>query len=228
MKKIVLLTVMTLAMTSGYAEMVHQRGECTPQPPAERAEWKESQMEEAKCKENESDAGAKAATFLSSNIYTSHPGIFYYPIAVTPSGDEVTLMDGSVWKIRGWDRDQTRGWLATDEIILMPNTSFFSFYDYRLVNRQTGVEVEANMVLKPYLNAAYSFQITGFNDNYNYIYLSDGSVWSISPYDSSIYYDWMVGDIILIGANTGWDSNVRPNVLINATHQTYIRTNCIQ
>ena len=235
MKKTLLLTLLTLSLATANAADLHQREASRSQNLGERAEWKEG-LDNELCSgcdscgggDKDCDRGPKGAVVSGTTIYTSHPGIIYYAIAVTPTGSEVTLIDGSVWQVRSWDKNLTLNWLATDEIIILPNTSFFSLYDYKLLNRVTGAEVEANMILQPLLGAAYTRQVTGFNDNYYYIYLTDGSVWEISSYDLSLYRSWMIGDIILIGANTGWDSNIRPNVLINATHHTYIRANCIQ
>lgn len=225
-----LLSTLLLALTcvSLNAKMEHNRDDQSSQSIAERATWKESLMEEIESEDAEISKGPQAAVMGAREIITSHSGIIYYAVAVTPSGNEVTLMDGSVWQIKSWDTPHTRNWLASDPIVIMPNNTFFTFYDYKLLNRTTGAEVEANLLLTPILGTNYTFQITGFNDNYNYIYMNDGSVWSISPYDHSLYFDWMIGDIIIIGANVGWDSNIRPNVLINATHKTYIRANCIQ
>lgn len=228
MKKIIALALLTLTMTTAQATL-HERAEHLTQTLAERAEWKESLIEEDKNAQSAQKTKADVYTdMFVTRVDTSHPGVIYYPVAVTPSGDEVTLFDGSVWQIKSWDREQTRGWLATDEIVLLANQSFFSFYDYKLLNMQTGAEVEANMLLPPLLGNFYTRQIIGFNDAYNYIYLSDGSVWTISPYDFHLYKKWVMGDIVMIGANRGWDSNIRPNILVNASYRTYIRANCIQ
>jgi hypothetical protein len=225
MKTTILSSLLTLALATAQADTVpHERSDNLPQTLAERAVWKETLLEEV---ETSKESHATASRHYQA-ITTSHPGILYYPVAVSTFGDEVTLMDGSVWQIRSSDRDQTRGWFATDEIIILPNTSFFSFYDYKLLNTVTGAEVEANMLLSPLLGTAYTRLIIGFNDAYSYVYLSDGSVWSISPNDYYLYKKWMVGDIVMIGANLGWDSYTRPNILLNATYRTYIRANCIQ
>lgn len=230
MRKIILPVLLTLAMTTVQASDLHQREGTAPQSLAERAEWKEARIEEAeacgKCGGSHKDEGSTA--YNHKRVHTSHVGIYYFPVAVSTSGDEVTLLDGSVWQIRTWDREQTRTWLATDEIIILPNNSFFSFYDYKLFNQMTGAEVEANMLISPMLGTTYTRQILGFNDANNYIYLSDNSVWTISPNDYHLYKKWAVGDIVMIGSNQGWDANIRPNILINATYRTYIRANCIQ
>jgi hypothetical protein len=225
MKTTILSSLLALTLITAHAETLpHERPDNLPQSLAERAEWKETLLEET---ESSKEHQPSASRYYNA-VTTSHPGVLYYPVAVTTNGDEVTLMDGSVWQIRSYDRDQTRGWFATDEIIILPNTSFFSFYDYKLLNTITGAEVEANMLLSPILGTAYTRQILGFNDTYNYVYLTDGSVWSTSPSDYYLYKKWMVGDIVMIGANLGWDSYERPNILLNATYRTYIRANCIQ
>lgn len=233
MKKTLLLTLLTLSAAVAQASTLDQSESKLPLSVAERAAWKEALIEEQEiaCGEcnGKSDKEPKASCgYNGYAVYTSHPGVIYFPIDVTTSGDQVTLFDGSVWQIRSWDRDQTRGWLSTDEIVIMPNTNFFSFYDYKLLNRMTGVAVEANLYLSPILGSIFTRQIIGFNHDYNYIYLSDGTVWSTSPSDYYLYKQWYVGDIVLIGANVLGDSNIRPNILVNPRHHSYIRTNCIQ
>lgn len=236
MKKTMLLTLLTLSITGINASDTHNREFTGPQSVSERASWKEAKIEQAELAcdccgggSRDKDKGPRAYHSSYSTTNTPvHPGSIYYAINFSPSGHEMTLIDGSVWQVRSRDRYQTYSWLKTDEISVLPNTNFFSFYDYKLFNRMTGGEVEVNLVQQPIIGAVYTRQITGTNDNYNYVYLTDGTVWAISPHDEDVFKKWILGDIILIGVNTGTDAYIRPNILINATHQTYISANCVQ
>lgn len=230
MKKPLLITLLTCVCATATAADIHHRFENRSITTAERAEWMEAQAEEAEnAKLEEGGQQVEASTYYSGfDLYTSHEGAMHHVVAITPNGNEITLVDGSTWRVRSSDCYRVLNWLTTDEILITPNSSFFSLYDYKMINRSTGAEVKANLLLQPVLGAADTYQITGFNDNYDYIYLNDGSVWAISPYDHALYNKWMIGDLIIVGSNSGWDRHSRPNVLINATYNSYIRTICIQ
>ena len=171
-------------------------------------------------------AGETKALVTADAILNSYTGFIYNAVAITPDGSGVGLMDGSVWEVRSWDSNQVLCWLSTDGIIIIPDTIEFSSYDYVLLNQVTGVGVEANMLQPSALGTDYTFQVTGYDDSY--IYLTDGSVWGYSSNEFNPFGSWTIGDIILIGANPFWDSDIRPNVLINGTQQNLISVINIQ
>lgn len=240
MKTTMLLTLLTLSLSTLNATEPHYRETPGPQTPDERAFWKESRIAESElacdCCGGGGCGGSRDkdkdhrvyVSKPSHTVTSSHPGSIYYIVHFNFNIGEITMADGSIWRIRHDDRYQSMGWLKTDEISILPNTNFFSFYDYKLLNRVTGAEIEVNLYKQPVLGAAYTRQIMGVNDTYTHIYLTDGSAWSISPNDEYLYQKWMIGDIIMIGVNTDTDAYIRPNILINATHHTYIRATWIQ
>jgi hypothetical protein len=153
--------------------------------------------------------------------YTSHKGAFHRPIAVTPLGDEVTLEDGSVWKIKYDHRYKTLDWLAGDNILVLPNHAWFSSYYYRLVNQNTGADVETNLFLGPIYNGVYTHWIVAIDYFNNEICLEDGSTWKIAGGDYGRLKKWLVNDTIIIGINDSWFSS-KPNILINVNMLNFV------
>lgn len=159
--------------------------------------------------------------------FTTHPGAFHQPLLVSVFGDSCELEDGSVWSISASDSYKTLNWLVSDVILVMPNHSWFSIYNYKLVNQNTGVAVEANLTLflNPMYHSAYNHRIVAIDDVLQMIWLEDGSVWSIAAVDYST--KWQINDTVIIGINDSWMANKHPNILINANLLHYVRCNCI-
>lgn len=167
---------------------------------------------------------AKAAVNATPIFYTSHPGAFHFPVLI---GGTVKLEDGSIWAINSDDSYKTLNWLATDAIVIAPNTRWFSSYKFRLTNQNTMVAVEANLqlFLTPYYHSIYNHQIVLIDDLLEMIWLEDGSVWSIASADYS--RKWQISDTVIIGINDGKLSSSKPNILINANLLQTARANCI-
>jgi len=158
---------------------------------------------------------------------TSHIGAFHRPTAVTALGDTVEIEDGSIWSVSSSDRYKTLDWLAGDTIIITPNHSWFSSYDFRLINQNTGASVPVVLSLGPVYNGIYTHWITAIDYNANQLCLEDGSVWSISGLDDSVSNKWVINDTVIIGINDGWWSGSRPNILINVNMVNYVRCKCL-
>lgn len=225
-KQLITLLTATFLVTTAYA--AHEATERQIPGPAERAVEKEKRAQEEEQAQDEADHSSVEAATAYTLYNTTHSGALHRPIAVTPMGDEVTLEDGAVWRIRSYDWADTRNWLATDQILVTQNVSWFSIYDYVLINQSSGATVQANLQFQPNYLTGYARMITGFNDIYNYIYLDDGSIWEISYSDRDSMMKWCLNDMVIIGVNDGWDKYSRPNILINATINQYLRTKCIQ
>lgn len=168
----------------------------------------------------------KAAVF--STYYTTHPGAFHQPFLVTAFGESVQLEDGSIWSVNPNDSYKTLNWLTSDIIWITPNSSWFSSYNYCLVNQNTGVAVEVNLslFLNPVSHSFYNHRIIAIDDYRAMIWLEDGSVWSVYSMDYSSR--WQLNDTVIIGINDGWFADTRPNILINANITHYVRAACIQ
>lgn len=179
-----------------------------------------------------SEAGLPAAAAASAGesaervtnhamFYTSHPGAFHRADYISIFGDSIELEDGSIWSVRGSDAYKTLNWLPSDLIVITPNHSWFSVYNFRLTNQNTGVSVESNLNLGPIYNGPFTHWIVSIDYYHDVVYLEDGSVWNMSYYDGSIVRKWVVNDTVIIGINDSWLSATRPNILINVNMLNY-------
>lgn len=228
---VILATLTVIAPLVGeeiFLEEGHKQTENRFMGPAERALEKEAMAKEERENVREGGECIQASTrkaYIDCNT-------FYYnahlnPMDVTPLGDVVTLVDGSLWSVSSWDWCHTRNWLATDMILVTQNTAFFSIYDYELINLSSGATVRANLLNQTTPTYKTRF-ITGFHDGLDYIYLDDGSVWEISGSDHYRMMKWCLNDHIVVGTNSGWNQSSRPNILINSTINQYLKARCIQ
>lgn len=163
---------------------------------------------------------------ICKSLYTTHEGAFHRPVNITKRGESVTLQDGSMWKVREKDRYKTQQWLASDNILILPNHSWFSTYQFVFCNQNTGCEVRVNLILEPIYNGVHSHWIVAI-DLYNQeICLEDGSIWKVSGSDYNIMHEWRNNDIVIIGVNDSWFSR-KPNILINASNKrAYVTATC--
>lgn len=157
--------------------------------------------------------------------YTSHQGAFHRPLAISSSGDSITLEDGSVWQIRIKDRGKTLDWLSGDSLIILPNHSWFSSYHYVLLNQNTGADIKVNMMLGPIYNGVYTHWIIAIDYYNKEVCLEDGTVWTVSGSDFSTLKKWLVNDTVIIGVNDSWFSS-KPNILINVNMLNYVAAIC--
>lgn len=157
--------------------------------------------------------------------HTSHPGVFYHPIAMTALCDQVTLHDGSVWGVHYSDRYKLMGWLPSDTVVISVNDAWFSTYKFLITNQLTGDCVEVNMLQGPLYNGLSTHWIVAIDYYSQQVVLEDGSLWKISSSDYSVMKHWLVNDTVMIGINTSWFSS-HPNILINVKMLNYTSATC--
>lgn len=165
--------------------------------------------------------------FQQATYVTTHEGVFHFPKAVSYLGDTVELEDGSIWTVCYNDTYKTLNWLTSDMIIIVPNDSLFSSYNYKLINLNTGVKVKVNLYLGPIYNGAYTHWIVAIDYLYREIYLEDGSVWKMSSFDQSIVNKWLPNDTVIMGINDGLFCGSNPNILINVNMNNYSIGTCL-
>jgi hypothetical protein len=163
----------------------------------------------------------------ATKYYTSHEGAFHKPISVWLLGDAVELEDGSIWNVCSADRYKTLDWMTGHDIIILANHDWFSIYDYRFINLNTGANVKVNLSLGPIYNGIWTHWILAIDYYHREICLEDGSVWKISGLDSAIVNSWLPNDTVIIGVNDAWFSNSNPNMLINVNMNNYAIGKCI-
>ncbi|HSX26684.1 MAG TPA: hypothetical protein VLE89_06730 [Chlamydiales bacterium] len=160
-------------------------------------------------------------------VFDRYPPVYYSAcyhslIAVSATGDQVELEDGSVWKINSYDGYKALNWRTTDPLTITQNHRWFSSYTYKIVNKNTGSSVEAKLFLGPVKDGEYTKYIYTLDKDRGEIYLTDTTHWEISSGDSYIFRDWAPNDSIIIGSNTGWDSKCE-SILINVTMNNFLR-----
>jgi hypothetical protein len=165
--------------------------------------------------------------FNATTYYSTHEGAFHRPVGVSLLGDAVELEDGSIWAVNSSDRYKTLDWLTGDIIIIVPNHDWFSVYNYRLINANTGANVKVNLSLGPIYNGHYTHWILAIDYYHREICLEDGSVWKMSSLDGSVLNTWLPNDTVIIGINDGWFSGSNPNILINVNMNNYAIGNCV-
>lgn len=168
---------------------------------------------------------SKSLTSKLYTYYTTHAGALHWAISVTPFGDSVQLEDGSIWSVSSWDRYKTLNWLSSDTILVAQSSNYFSIYGYKLINVNTGAEVEVNLTLGPIYNSVYTYYIVGIDYFWNEVMLNDGTVWKFF-WDDSVMKKWLINDTVIIGINDGAFSGSEPNILINVSMLNYARCVC--
>lgn len=152
--------------------------------------------------------------------YTSHPGAFHRVSAVSLMGDTIELEDGSIWSVYSGDSYKTSNWLPGDLVVLTINKRWFSSYDFRMTNQNTGVSVLINLSFGPFYDSPMSHWIVAIDYDYNIVYLEDGSVWNMSYFDYGTVRKWLPDDTVIIGINDEIFSYQKPNFLLNVNTLT--------
>jgi hypothetical protein len=162
-------------------------------------------------------------------IFDEYPPIYYPPsihclTGVSALGDSVELEDGSVWKISLYDGYKALRWHSDDPIMITQNHQWFSKFNYRIVNQNTGTCLEANLFLGPLEHGQYTLYITSIDRAAGELEITNGwreSIhWEISAGDIAAFQNWVLGDAVIIGQNSGWDSDCEAlliNVNLNAS-----------
>lgn len=194
----------------------------------QEAETSDEEQQEAVFAFSEEESSEDGKVVQKAALYVStHEGAFHRPIAVSLLGDTVELEDGSIWVVSSDHRYRTLDWMTSDVIVITPNHDWFSSYNYRLININTGASVKVNLALGPIYNGYFTHWIIAIDYLNRDICLEDGSVWKISSVDSSAMNKWLPNDTVIMGINDGWYSGSNPNILINVNVNNYAIGKCI-
>lgn len=161
------------------------------------------------------------------SVFDQYPPVFYpssthWLVAVSAVGDSIELEDGSVWKISNYDVYKSLNWKSNDPLMITQNHSWFSKYDYRIINQATGAYLETKLFLGPIKNGAYTRYIIDIDVNRNLIKLSDNTHWELNSWDKYVYTKWLIGDAVILGYNSGWEAEYEA-ILINVNMNKYVR-----
>ncbi len=161
-------------------------------------------------------------------IQTCYSPSYYYPpschwmSALSVMGDSLELEDGAVWKTDQRALSDIFYWTSSDPLVLTQNQEWFSTFQYRLINLNTGGGVPVNLFLGPVLANSHAKFLSHFDFQQGVAFLTDGTRWEICPRDYSKFYQWILDDCILIGSNSGWESTY-DCILINSNMNHFVR-----
>lgn len=171
---------------------------------------------------------ATEATEETAGCYNCDCSSIYFPnfchriVVLSVFGDSVGIEDGSIWQVSPFDTDLVHCWCADDVVTITQNRHWFSSYQYRIVNKNNGASIAVNLSLGPIIDGEHSLQITNIDHYNDLLVLSDRSQWKISSRDRYLFSEWTLGDYIILGVNSGWDSSC-PFILINSNMNNHLR-----
>lgn len=156
----------------------------------------------------------------------SYPASIHWLASVSAFGDSVELEDGSVWKVSSYDQYKASYWLSQDPLIITQNHKWFSNYNYRIINKNSGASLDANLRFGPIKNGSYTLYISFIDKNNKTLNLIRGNDeithWEICSFDEHLFHDWELSDAIILGQNSGWSSQYE-SILINVNMNTFVR-----
>jgi hypothetical protein len=224
MKKILLIMALMFTTSIGYAtEEKHEDVGSRAIAKSEKMYLKTQNGNHEEQEEQEDRITSDVHYHHAGNII--HPGSLHRPHSVSAFGETVELEDGSIWSVSYGDRWKTLSWLRDDIITIVPNPSWFGT-DFRMVNNNTGDIVDVDLRYGPVLGSIFTYKIVSIDYMSSIVYLQDSS-WAISVNDETVIYSWQPGDTVIIGNNDGWNSSIRPHILINVNVNDYACANCM-
>lgn len=122
--------------------------------------------------------------------------VMMHPYAITPRGNMIELVDGSVWQIdRKRDRRKVRTWSLWDHVAI-ESSQFFIWTTFNLVNYTRGESAEVSMTSGPTYEGSASHWVAQCDERGRYVVLEDGSTWSfLKP----SFEDWRANDAVVLG-----------------------------
>lgn len=166
----------------------------------------------------------------------AYPGYVHRPTGVTPTGDCVTLDDGSCWEIFWEDSYKTLDWLATDLLYLRQNPENMQVYNFQIYNDAARCKVACRLISPPSPQSPYAHYMVRKDECQQHLVLEDGSRWRVYENEDCflrrwrrqrILQDWAQHDLIIVGSNIRYDKSVNPYILINARTKTRISANLV-
>lgn len=172
---------------------------------------------------------------INQGIIDRYKG-FYLPCGVhiiseiSALGNEIRFEDGSVWRVSPHDCEKVMQWLTAGidpnipvYVSVMQNTSWFSDCDFRLVNRNTGSSIVANLFQGPWQGGEKTLYVEEIDFDRGIVKLSSGNEitrWEICPSDLYKLREWDFNDFlpVILGHNAKYNSCWNPyweSLLIN-------------
>jgi hypothetical protein len=145
----------------------------------------------------------------------------YYVKCTGVDGETLTMNDETVWAIANNSMSTVASWAPNSPIVITPS-NWYSQYDYYITNVLTHESATAKLSQGPFVK--YSIFIEQIDWNGGFIYLTNGTRWTIAP--SNRVRPWQAGQAVLIGLNTKWLS--RGYILVNINEDNYLEANYVR
>ncbi|MBS0604239.1 MAG: hypothetical protein JSS60_04285 [Verrucomicrobia bacterium] len=142
--------------------------------------------------------------------------------SIADNNRSLELEDGSHWEVSPSDAYILRNWRREDSLVITPNYSWLSGYDYFITNKSTNSYVKANLYVGPVAFGPYSHWIVDIDYFGGHVFLENQMIWCINPQDSYVLKDWAVNDHVIFGLYDSWFSPY-DHILINVNMDDHIR-----
>lgn len=148
----------------------------------------------------------------------------------------LTLEDGSTWQIFGVEQEALNEWYdhhTLAPITITPNYLWKGGYNgYLLKYQDTESQVTAQLVGAPIQENPQAITIIGIDKNahsnrfksfyHGCVYLSNGTFWLVSMFDTEVIENWQAGDLVIIGKEGG-SFPYSSHILINTNTGRFVR-----
>lgn len=141
------------------------------------------------------------------------------------TGNLIEIEDGSGFECDWHEGRKVLSWKRqTDRplVTITQNRSWFSGYNYRIVNRENGETVAVNLVQGPFEDSEYTVCISIMDRVHGAIALTNRMELDICPRDLHIFANWRENNGIIVGINSGWASEYE-TLLINVEKNNCVR-----
>jgi hypothetical protein len=146
----------------------------------------------------------------------------HWLIGIADTNRSLEMEDGSHWEVSASDGYILRNWRREDSLVITPNYSWLSSYDYYISNKTNGTFVSANLYVGPLAFGPYSHWIVDIDYFGGHVYLENQMVWCVNPQDNYVLKDWAINDHIIFGLYDSWFSSY-DHILINVNMDDHVR-----
>lgn len=206
--------------------MQRSRAEQYGEPETEETDAK-SIFKRASCKMQEAEspfmlASAQVTSIKPMLTTAPFPTNCHWLVNIGDNGRSIEFEDGSHWEISAFESHVLRTWRREDSLVVTPNSSWLSSYDYYITNKSNNTFVKANLFVGPLAYGPYSHWVVNIDYFSGHVMLENQMIWCVNPQDSSILHHWAVNDHVIFGLNDSWFSPY-DHILINVNMDNNIR-----
>lgn len=134
----------------------------------------------------------------------------------------VTLEDGSNWKVRPSHVHRLTKWKPGHRIVITQNDAwFYTKFPFRLINYTLKEAIDVKSYYGPDTRGNRINYIDSINTKTHEIVFHNGRKGVLRASDYPIYKHWRKGDVIATGINTSWSSDYN-YILINMSSKEQI------